>query len=104
MSVIPLIKSASGVTPPYKLKLFVTTWSCPCERAIRNLSALLEECFPADYLLEVIDISRDPDAAIKENILCVPFLVKESPQPRICLLGDMSNRAKVLAGLALVSA
>lgn len=95
MAVVPLI------IPPYKLKLFVSTWSSPCQRAINNLSALLEECFPATYLLEIVDISKDPAIAIKENILCVPLLVKDSPEPRVTLLGDMSNRAKVLAGLTL---
>lgn len=95
MAGTPIIK------PPYTLKLFVTTWSMPCQRAINNLSALLKEYFPDTYLLEIVDIKKDPEAAIRENILCVPFLVKNVPGQRICLLGDMSNRGKVLAGLSL---
>lgn len=89
--------------PPYKLKLFVKTWSVPCQRAINNLSVLLKECFPKTYLLEIVDICKDPDRGVQENILCVPLLVKELPEPRVCLLGDMSDRTKVLAGLALIA-
>jgi circadian clock protein KaiB len=101
MTVAPLVMPIAESVPQHRLKLFVTTWSCPCQRAIQNLSALLKECFPTTYQLDIIDISKNPGIAIEENIFCVPVLVKDFPKPRTCLIGDMSDRAKVLAGLAL---
>lgn len=95
MAAVPLIEPIF----PYKLKLFVTPWSMPCQRAINNLTALLKEHYPATYLLEIIDIKKDPDTAVSENIIYVPYLVKDSPEPRRSFLGDMSDHTKLLAGL-----
>jgi circadian clock protein KaiB len=98
----PINFNAMADTPPYLLKLFVSTWSTSSHRAVRNLTALLEECFPAAYRLEIIDINQHPLLAIAANITAVPLLLKEAPEPCRRLVGDMSDRIKVLAGLKLV--
>jgi len=36
-----------------------------------------------------------------EQILATPTLVKKGPEPERRMIGDMSNRARVLAGLGL---
>lgn len=41
---------------PLQIELFIKTWSLTCQRAINNLFELLKEYFPADYLLEIVDI------------------------------------------------
>jgi circadian clock protein KaiB len=87
--------------PLLSLKLFVTTYAKSSTRAIRNLTALLEECFPLRYQLEIIDIQKNPLVVLKENIIGVPLLVKTAPEPCRRLVGDMSDRAKVLAGLRI---
>jgi circadian clock protein KaiB len=90
---------ASNMQPPYLLKLFVTTYATSSHRAVRNLTALLQECFPTTYRLEIIDIKQHPLTALKENITAVPLLVREAPKPQRRLVGDMSDRLKVLACL-----
>jgi circadian clock protein KaiB len=87
--------------PPLLLKLFVTTYAQSSTRAIRNLTALMEECFPQNYQLEIIDIKKQPLLVLSENIIAVPLLVKTAPEPYKRMIGDMSDRLKVLAGLQM---
>jgi len=86
---------------PLLLKLFVTTYTQSSTRAIRNLKALLEECFPLKYQLEIIDIQKQPMLVLEEDIVALPLLIKLAPEPYRRLVGDMSDRFKVLAGLQL---
>ena len=88
-------------TQPLLLKLFVTTYALSSTRAVRNLTALLEEYFPQNYQLEVIDITKQPLFVLSENIVAVPLLVKTAPEPCKRMIGDMSDRLKVLAGLRM---
>ncbi|MDB5144552.1 MAG: circadian oscillation regulator KaiB [Mucilaginibacter sp.] len=96
-------KEELTVLPPYLLKLYVTTYATSSHRAIHNLTALLQENFPNTYRLEIIDIKQHPLAAIKENITAVPLLFREAPEPQRRLVGDMSNRTKVLANLQIMA-
>jgi circadian clock protein KaiB len=86
-------------TPSLRLKLFVSTYSLTSTRAIRNLTALMEECFPLNYQLDIIDVKEQPLIAFSENITALPLLIKTAPEPSRRLIGDMSDRLKVLAGL-----
>ena len=88
-------------TQPLLLKLFVTTYALSSTRAVRNLTALLEEYFPQNYQLEVIDITKQPLFVLSENIVAVPLLVKTAPEPYKRMIGDMSDRLKVLAGFRM---
>lgn len=96
-------KQATVSEPPYLLKLFVTTYATSSHRAVRNLTALLQENFPTIYRLEIIDIKQNPLAALKENITAVPLLIRETPEPQRRMIGDMSDRIKVLAGLKMAA-
>jgi circadian clock protein KaiB len=55
----------------------------------------LEGC----YQLEVIDILEHPQLAEDERILATPTLIKQLPPPLRRVIGDLSNRDKVLFGL-----
>jgi circadian clock protein KaiB len=51
------------------------------------------------YEVEVIDVLEHPTLAEKEKILATPTLVKRLPEPVRKIIGDLSDRAKVLLGL-----
>jgi len=90
-----------GNLPPYLLKLYITRWATSSHRAVTNLTELIKEHFPLTYRLEIIDISQQPQVVIAENITAVPLLLRETPGPVKRMVGDMSNRLKVMAGLKL---
>ena len=87
--------------PHYLLKLYVTTYATSSARAIRNLTEILEHQLKDHYELEVINVQENPSLVVKENITALPLLVKVLPLPCKRMIGDMSDRIKVIAALNL---
>ena len=65
------------------------------------MRALCEEFLRGRYDLEVIDVYQQPALGQREQIVATPTLIKKGPAPTRRLIGDMSNRARLLAGLGL---
>jgi circadian clock protein KaiB len=87
--------------PRYVLRLYVTGMTPNSTRAIENLRAICEEYLPDRYDLEIIDIYQHPVLMQGEQILAAPTLIKKLPEPLRHLVGDMSDRERVLIGLDL---
>lgn len=85
----------------FVLRLYVTGTTPRSARAIANLRQLCEQHFPDGYELEVVDIYQQPELAAREQLVAVPTLIKRLPLPLRKLVGDLSNRQRVLAGLDL---
>lgn len=86
----------------YKLRLFVTGTTPRSIRAIENMHRICEENLHGAYDLEVIDVYENPDATRELQVIATPTLVKILPEPLRRIIGDLSNRERVLAGLNLV--
>ena len=89
---------------PYVLRLYVTGATPRSTRAIDNIRTICEEHLQGHYTLEVIDVYQQPQLAQDENIIALPTLVKQLPEPLRRLVGDLSKREKVLLSLDLLSA
>ena len=87
----------------YVLRLYVSGSTARSARAIENLHQICEEYLAGRYNLEVVDIYQRPEAAIEFQIIAVPTLVKLLPSPLRRIVGDLSNRDRVLRGLDLLS-
>jgi circadian clock protein KaiB len=83
----------------YKLRLYVTPRTPNSQRAINNLHALCQEDLPVRLDVEVIDVTEHPALAERDKILATPTLVKRSPEPVRKVIGDLSDREKVLLSL-----
>jgi circadian clock protein KaiB len=88
-----------GVRDRYVLKLFVTGTTPRSARAVVNVRRICEENLKDNYDLQIIDILRDPTIAAKEQIIAAPTLIKVSPLPMRRFIGDMSETARIIAGL-----
>ena len=86
----------------YLLKLFVTGQTPRSEHAIENLRRICEEEFQNQYELIVVDVLQRPQLAEDEKILATPTVIKELPRPIRRIIGDLSEKEKVLLGLDLV--
>jgi len=86
----------------YVLRLYVTGMTARATRAIRNVREICDECLEGGYDLEVVDVYQQPALARDEQIVAVPTLVRELPLPLRRIIGDMSQRDRVLLGLDLV--
>lgn len=85
----------------FVLRLFVTGTTERSQRAISNMRKICEENLAGRYDLEVIDIYKNPESTRDLQIVATPTLVKLLPAPLRRIIGDLSNREKVLAGLSL---
>jgi len=52
--------------------------------------------------LEIIDVIENPQLAKDEKIIATPTVIKMLPAPIRRIIGDFSNREKVLLGLDLL--
>jgi circadian clock protein KaiB len=87
----------------YILQLYVTGSSVRSSRAITNIHSLCEERLKDRYELEVIDIYQQPEHAMDQQIIAAPTLIKREPLPLKRLVGDFSNRDRVIHGLDLAT-
>ena len=85
----------------YVLRLYVTGMTARSARAVDNLRTICDEHLEGRYDLEVIDIYQQPALTKREQIVAAPTLIKILPLPIRRLIGDLSNRQRVLLGLDL---
>jgi circadian clock protein KaiB len=85
-----------------KLKLYVTGKTSRSERAIANLHQLCKQELEGLYELSIIDVLEQPQLAENEKIIATPTLIKELPPPIRRVIGDLSDKEKVLLGLDII--
>jgi circadian clock protein KaiB len=92
----------TGRTERYVLRLYVTGMTARATRAIENVREICDEHLKGRYDLEVVDVYQHPVLAKDEQIIAAPTLVKKLPLPLRRIIGDMSQRDRVLLGLDLI--
>jgi circadian clock protein KaiB len=83
------------------LKLYVSGNSQVSMMAISNIQAICDEYLKDNYDLEIIDIETNPELAEEAQIMALPTLIKSEPFPRRRLIGALTVKNRVLAGLDL---
>lgn len=86
----------------YLLRLYVTGATPKSAKAISNLKKICETHLEGRFDLEVIDAYQKPGMAKKDQVVAMPTLIKELPPPLRRVIGDMSDKERVLVGLDLV--
>jgi circadian clock protein KaiB len=86
----------------YILKLYITGQTPNSVRAIQNLKQILAEELKGMYELKIIDVLQNPKLAEDEKILATPTLARVLPAPVTRIIGDLSDKEKILLGLDIV--
>jgi circadian clock protein KaiB len=86
----------------YVLRLYIAGQTPRSLLAVRNLKAICEQHLSNRYQLEVIDLHQQPQLAEGDQIIAVPTLIKQLPEPMRRIIGDLSNTEKVIVGLDLI--
>ncbi|AUT02886.1 circadian clock protein KaiB [Nostoc sp. CENA543] len=86
----------------YVLKLYVAGNTPNSVRALKTLKNILDQEFQGIYALKVIDVLKNPQLAEEDKILATPTLSKILPPPVRKIIGDLSDRERVLIGLDLL--
>ena len=98
--ILDLALSESGKAK-YILRLYITGTTSRSVDAINNIKKICEKYLEDRYELEVIDLYQKPCLAKDEQIIAAPTLIKKLPLPFRRIIGDLSNKEKVLLGLDL---
>ena len=86
------------------LTLYIAGKTQKAIRAIENINNYCEEHLQNSYVLEVVDLKEHPEIAASEQIIAIPTLIKKLPAPIRTLVGDLSDKEKVLIGLNIKQA
>jgi circadian clock protein KaiB len=86
----------------YLLRLYVAGVTTASSVAVSNLKLICEEHLKGRYELDVVDIYQQPTLAMSAQIVAVPTLIRKLPRPLRRIVGDMSQKERVLVGLDLL--
>jgi circadian clock protein KaiB len=102
----PLKIDATGNAPKVnatnvalELRLYVAGQTPKSLIALKNLKKICEDHLQGRYRLHVIDLVKTPQLAQDDQILAIPTLVRNLPQPIRKIIGDLSDTQRVLVGL-----
>jgi circadian clock protein KaiB len=69
-------------------------------KVYENLKQILNST-KVEFKIHVIDLTRQPQLASKNQIVTTPTTIRRKPVPQITIVGDLSNTAKVISKLNL---
>ena len=91
------------MTTKCTLKIYTTGVTPTSQRAIKNLQEICAEVFmDRKYEIVVINVIENPQLAEDEKILATPTEIKEIPPPMRRIIGDLSDKERVIIGLNLI--
>ncbi len=80
----------------YVFRLYVAGMTTLSMIAVAALKSLCEQHLAGRYELDVINLAEHPELAQEQDIIAAPTLIKESPPPPRRLVGDLTQRDRVL--------
>ncbi len=87
----------------YSFQLYVNGNSLTSMEAINTLNEICNDTLKGNCEIEIIDIQKDPDRAEEAGILAIPTLIRKWPLPESRIIGALSVKTRVLAGLGIAS-
>ncbi len=87
------------VNEPTKLVLYVAGQTPKSLSAIANLQRICKEHLENKFVVEVVDLRKEPHLAREHSIVAIPTLVRQLPVPIRKIIGDLSDTQKVLVSL-----
>ena len=88
---------------PYVFCLYITGASPNSSRAISNIKGLCEDHLKNRYELSIIDVYQQPKIAQTVDIIALPLLIRKNPLPERRLIGDMSDKEKLIKSLDILN-
>ena len=92
-------KISADVNGKWILKLYVAGQTPKSMTAFENLKKICTEHLNGQYEIQVIDLLKNPQLAEGDQIIAIPTLVRKLPVPFRKIIGDLSNRERVLIDL-----
>jgi len=83
----------------WELRLYIAGQTPKSILALENIRKISKDYLKVKYTIEVIDLLKSPQLAEIDEIFAIPTLVRKIPKPLRKIIGDLSNKEKVLIGL-----
>ena len=99
-----LARLEGDLAPKYDFRLYIAGTNLNSVRAIENVRRLCKSLRPSRCDLDIIDLYQQPGLARRDEVVAAPALIKIFPLPRRTFIGDLSDIAKVVAGLGITAA
>jgi circadian clock protein KaiB len=91
----------TAVAAMMAMRLYVAGGAPNSVQAIANLEAICRQYLKGNYQLEIVDVFEQPLRALADGVIVTPSLVKLSPLPAAQVVGNLSDKSKVLFALGL---
>jgi circadian clock protein KaiB len=101
MTAANLTKNPKPQNDGWVLRLYVAGQTPKSITAFTNLKKICADYLEDKYRIELIDLLENPQLARGDQIVAIPTLVRNLPQPMRKIIGDLSNTERVLVGLDL---
>jgi circadian clock protein KaiB len=85
----------------WQLRLYVMDQTPKSVTAFSNLKKVCENHLKGRYRITVIDLLKHPHLAKGDQILAIPTVVRKLPKPVRTIIGNLSDRDRVILGLDL---
>ncbi len=85
----------------FHFRLYVAGDAPNSLQAVTNLNAICREHLADCHHIEIVDVVREPERALQEEILITPMLLKLAPGPVCKIIGNLSDHKTVLHALEL---
>jgi circadian clock protein KaiB len=99
---MPKRKRVMNILPAkFVLQLYITGDTVLSRKAITEVKKIVSDDLKDNYRLEIVDLLLNPEEAERYNIMVTPTLIRTHPKPKKKIIGDLSNKEKLLTGLDL---
>jgi circadian clock protein KaiB len=83
------------------MRLYIANNAPNSIQAVSNLEAICREHLKDAFKLEVIDVLEYPQRALADGVLVTPSLTRVSPSPVTRVVGNLSDKGRVLRALGI---
>ena len=88
----------------FKFRLYLAGNTPNSVLARANLGALCRLHLPGRYMIEVVDVTKEPKRALTDGIFMTPSLIKLAPSPVRMIVGTLNRSDSLLEALGVVTA
>lgn len=93
------LQDAPGEGKVWNLRLYIAGDSPKSRTAVANLRKLCDQHLAGRHSIEIVDLLKNPALAKTHQIVAIPTLIRELPEPIKRVIGDLSDADKALVTL-----
>lgn len=83
------------------MKLYVVAGERNSQLARENIKNICDEHLKNEHQIEEVDVVTNFESALKDRVFVTPTLILVSPEPKVTIVGNLSDKTKVVAALRL---